>query len=212
MASSRALTTATSLLMLLRSRLTPQMATPFAARALRTVTALPTSDFTKLRRSDLSPQMLTPFAARSLRTFPVPTSGSDSHDSDSDSDPFDDISFKRCSKILRECPYKNRLLRKGSVDSLDVKEDEEAKYGRFDMPGIGKEEAKVWVEKGALIVTGDEASGSETARSYFAAIELAEGRFVVDQIKAELKNGVLNVVIPKVKFEERSDVLPIEVN
>nr|AEI61933.1 putative small heat shock protein [Triticum aestivum] len=34
----------------------------------------------------------------------------------------------------------------------------------------------------------------------------------MDQIKAEMKNGVLRVVVPKVKEEERKDVFEVNVD
>ncbi|XP_059659053.1 heat shock 22 kDa protein, mitochondrial-like [Cornus florida] len=218
---------------LLRSRPTTQAPTSLAGRALRTVTASPTRDikansdpksdsrttFTagspKLLRS---PQMATP--SRSIDTIasPITISESDYEDYDSDYDVLEtdaDFSSKRTfSKTIKEKNLNQNRVEgeEGTVEPYDVTEDDEAKYGRFDMPGIGKKDLKMWVEKSTVVIKGEEPADSETARTYSGSIELDEGRFVVNQIKAEVKNGILKVVIPKVKLEDRKDVLPIEIN
>ncbi|KAF6140098.1 hypothetical protein GIB67_001839 [Kingdonia uniflora] len=56
----------------------------------------------------------------------------------------------------------------------DVKESEDVLHFRIDMPGLGKENVKASVKENTLIIKGE-----------------------VDEIKAEMKNGVLKVFVPK---------------
>ncbi|CAM6093268.1 unnamed protein product [Calypogeia fissa] len=92
---------------------------------------------------------------------------------------------------------------------------------RLDLPGLSKEEVKVHVEDGNLVIEGEhseenkaeEAQWSSTseANHYSTRIVLPENANV-EMIKAELKNGVLNVTIPKVKVEEpKKKMVEIEI-
>uniref|UniRef100_A0A0E0K5F6 SHSP domain-containing protein n=1 Tax=Oryza punctata TaxID=4537 RepID=A0A0E0K5F6_ORYPU len=98
----------------------------------------------------------------------------------------------------------------------NAKENEEALHLRVDMPGLGKEHVKVWAEQNSLVIKGegekeaDEEEGAAPAR-YSGRIELAPEVYRMDQIKAEMKNGVLKVVVPKVKEEQRRDVFQVNV-
>ncbi|KAH7856277.1 hypothetical protein Vadar_034802 [Vaccinium darrowii] len=81
---------------------------------------------------------------------------------------------------------------------------------RMDMPGLGKEDVKVVVEQNIdLIVRGGtkgEYRKEDRGRKYTNAIYLPKKLYKTDQIKAEMKNGVLKVMVPKVKEEDRPDV------
>jgi HSP20 family protein len=46
---------------------------------------------------------------------------------------------------------------------------------------------------------------------YSRRIEMPADAFKMDKIKAEMKNGVLRVTVPKVKDEERKDVFQVKV-
>ncbi|KAM0867350.1 hypothetical protein ACQ4PT_042049 [Festuca glaucescens] len=104
------------------------------------------------------------------------------------------------------------LLRRG----WNAKEDEEALHLRVDMPGLGKEHVKVWAEQNSLVIKGEGEKDSEeegaAAPRYSGRIELAGDVYRMDQIKAEMKNGVLRVVVPKVKEEQRRDVFQVNVD
>ncbi|OAY74809.1 Heat shock 22 kDa protein, mitochondrial [Ananas comosus] len=98
----------------------------------------------------------------------------------------------------------------------DAKEDEEALYLRVDMPGLGKEHVKVWAEQNTLVIRGEgekesEDDGEGGARRFSSRIDLPADCFKMDQIKAEMKNGVLRVVVPKAKEEDRKDVFHVNV-
>ncbi|CAD6337193.1 unnamed protein product [Miscanthus lutarioriparius] len=84
------------------------------------------------------------------------------------------------------------------------------------MPGLGKEHVKMRAEKNVLVIKGEGDKDSEgdddkvTAR-YTYRIGLSSQAFKMDQIKAEMKNGVLMVTVPKIKDEERKDVFEIKI-
>uniref|UniRef100_A0A0D9VLA1 SHSP domain-containing protein n=2 Tax=Leersia perrieri TaxID=77586 RepID=A0A0D9VLA1_9ORYZ len=99
----------------------------------------------------------------------------------------------------------------------DAKENDEALHLRVDMPGLGKEHVKVWAEQNSLVIKGEgekedgDGEGGAAPARYSGRIELAPEVYRMDQIKAEMKNGVLKVVVPKVKEEQRRDVFQVNV-
>ncbi|KAL6127885.1 hypothetical protein ACLB2K_071246 [Fragaria x ananassa] len=58
---------------------------------------------------------------------------------------------------------------------------------------------------------GGHVEGEEEPRRYSTGIQLPEKVFKTDGVKAEMKNGVLKVVVPKIKEEERGDVFHVRV-
>ncbi|GAB2221858.1 hypothetical protein Droror1_Dr00013049 [Drosera rotundifolia] len=95
----------------------------------------------------------------------------------------------------------------------DVMEDDEEVKMRFDMPGLSKEDIKVSVEDGDTLVVqgehkkegGDDGDDSWARRSYSSydtRLQLPDD-CEVDKIKAELKNGVLFITIPKKEVERK---------
>ncbi|GMN32762.1 hypothetical protein TIFTF001_003844 [Ficus carica] len=106
--------------------------------------------------------------------------------------------------------------RRGPRRAWDAKEDENALNLRMDMPGLSKEDVKVTVEQNTLIVKVQASSEEEAAESggrrYVSRLDLLPNVYKLDSIKAEMKNGVLRLVTPKVKDEERKDVYQVQVN
>ncbi|XP_068642764.1 heat shock 22 kDa protein, mitochondrial-like isoform X2 [Aristolochia californica] len=109
----------------------------------------------------------------------------------------------------------SRGLGGGARRSFDVKEDENALRLRIDMPGLGKDNVKVSVEQNTLVIRGEGEKEAEDENDgegrYTSRIDLPPRVYKLDQVKAEMKNGVLKVIVPKVKEEEQSDVLHVKV-
>lgn len=99
----------------------------------------------------------------------------------------------------------------------DVVEDEGGFHIRVDMPGFSKEDVKVAVEDGVLVVIGQRDPSKEDPRwasksysKFNSRLALPENSHL-DKISAELSNGVLCVSVPKVKPEEQKQVIDIQV-
>ncbi|XVE52298.1 hypothetical protein DITRI_Ditri02bG0111600 [Diplodiscus trichospermus] len=113
--------------------------------------------------------------------------------------------------------FASRCMGGGLRRSWDAKETEDALNLRIDMPGLGKEDVKVSVEQNTLIIKGKSAKKSEDEDSsgkYTNRINLPEKIYKMDQIKAEMKNGVgvLKVLVPKIKEEEKSNVIQVQID
>lgn len=96
----------------------------------------------------------------------------------------------------------------GPRGAYEVKKLEEGLFVRMEMPGIEKEDLKLRVEYGNVFVSGEgrrESEHEDSGRSYSANIELSSSSFEPRNITAELKNGVLRMLIPLAKnFESAS--------
>ncbi|KAL7167250.1 hypothetical protein ACSBR2_037837 [Camellia fascicularis] len=103
----------------------------------------------------------------------------------------------------------------GARRGWDVKEDDKALYLRMDMPGLDKEDVKISVEYNTLIIKGEgkkESEDEEVVQRYSSRLDLPPNLHNIDEIKAEMKNGVLKIVVPKVKEEEREDVRQVKID
>ncbi|XP_031478955.1 small heat shock protein, chloroplastic [Nymphaea colorata] len=102
----------------------------------------------------------------------------------------------------------------GARRGWDVREDDDALHLRMDMPGLGKEHVKVYTEQNTLVIRGEAEpeSEGEPGRKYSSRIDIPANLYKLDGIKAEMKNGVLKVKVPRVKEEERHDVVQVQID
>ena len=91
---------------------------------------------------------------------------------------------------------------------IDWKETPEAHVFKADLPGVKKEEVKVEVEDGnVLVISGQRSKEKEDKNDRWHRVERSSGQFMrrfrlpedakVEQVKAGLENGVLTVTVPK---------------
>lgn len=98
----------------------------------------------------------------------------------------------------------------------DIVEDDKEVKMRFDMPGLDKDEVKVMVEDDTLVIRGehkkeagegDEGSGDgwwkeRSVSAYDMRMALPD-ECDKSKVRAELKNGVLLVTVPKTEVERK---------
>ncbi|CAA2974309.1 kDa heat shock, peroxisomal [Olea europaea subsp. europaea] len=115
----------------------------------------------------------------------------------------------------------------GSTALLDWIESPQAHIFKINVPGYGREDVKVQVEDGNVLVIKAEEGKEESLgkdkdvvwhvaerklerENFSREIELPEN-VKVDQIKAQVENGVLTVVVPKDTTPKASKVRNINV-
>jgi HSP20 family protein len=96
--------------------------------------------------------------------------------------------------------------------TVDVFEDENNIVVKADLPGVDKENVKVDLKDNVLSISGERSDEKELKEESFYRKERAYGKFCrsftlpsgVDgeKIKAEYKDGVLNIEIPKPEGEK----------
>jgi len=96
----------------------------------------------------------------------------------------------------------------------DIVEDEKEVKLRFDMPGLARDEVKVMVEDDTLVIRGEhkKEEGAEgdgdgwwkerSVSSYDMRLALPD-ECDKSKVRAELKNGVLLVTVPKTEVERK---------
>ena len=116
----------------------------------------------------------------------------------------DDFFFGSLFPAMEKALVNNRG---GWFPAIDVMEDKDQFTVKADLPGLKKEDIRVSCENGILTIEGDRRTETETKEKNYHKIERSYGRFVrslnlgqvVDQskIKAQYKDGVLELVLPK---------------
>jgi HSP20 family protein len=94
----------------------------------------------------------------------------------------------------------------GFVPEIDVFERGNALVTKVDLPGMKKDEVKVEVNDGQLVISGERRSETEETKDHVYRTERSYGSFSrtvplptgvkVDDIRATFANGVLEVAIP----------------
>ena len=105
---------------------------------------------------------------------------------------------------------------------IDWKETPEAHVFKADLPGVKKEEVKVEVEDGnVLVISGERSKEKEDKNDKWHRVERSSGKFLrrfrlpenakTDEVKAGLENGVLTVTVPKAEVK-KPEVKAIEIS
>jgi len=95
------------------------------------------------------------------------------------------------------------------VPVVNTREGEHAYHVDIDLPGVKKEDIKVDINKGVLTVSGERKVKEEIKEEDYYKVETYFGKFSrsftlpdnadIENIEASNENGVLEVVIPKLK-------------
>jgi HSP20 family protein len=109
----------------------------------------------------------------------------------------------------------------GWTPSCDIYEDEESVTLRFELAGVEPKDVDVRFENGVLTVRGERKLDREEKRENYHRIERSYGTFTrsfslpgtldPERIKAEAKNGVLAITLPK-KAEAKPRAIQVKVS
>ncbi|KAM7480350.1 hypothetical protein LguiA_028563 [Lonicera macranthoides] len=139
-----------------------------------------------------------------------------------------EIAVSEGDKKSKLFPRRNRdrggLLRNNLnlVPSLSgrVKEKEDHYKLRYEVPGLAKEDVKIRVEDGVLRIIGeakneeeeesDDDCWSSLSYGYYDSALVLPMDAKVDEIKAELKDGVLYITIPRIE-KVKKDMKEVQV-
>ncbi len=133
--------------------------------------------------------------------------------------PYNDPDIRKGFELLQS--FVNQLEGKGSeegaiaafVPAVNTRESDDAYYIEVDLPGVKKEDIEITTEDNVLTISGERKYRDEVKEGDYYKVESRYGKFTrsftlpekvdVEHISAESKDGVLEVVIPKIKEEEK---------
>ena len=108
----------------------------------------------------------------------------------------------------------NRLSR--LYPSVDLSENKESFVLKAELPGIKKEDVKVTLQNNILTISGEKNQEQEEKGKTFHRIERSYGSFnrtvelpvavKTDAIKADFKDGILTVELPKVEEAKPKEI------
>ncbi len=109
----------------------------------------------------------------------------------------------------------------GWIPSVDLGEDSDKLVVQVEVPGITLENVQVSFQNGYLQIIGDKKPPLPIREAHYLCLERSYGRFCrviylnvavdLEAAKARLKNGILTIVIPKLKDRRKLEkTIPIE--
>ena len=130
-----------------------------------------------------------------MRFFPI------QQDSSTSQDEFNRLLHTFWGEVAQPAP--------GYTPRLDVQETAEAVVVQADLPGVDRKDISLALEQGVLTLRGERKAGHGEAKegqswhrverrwgAFERQLRLGEG-YAADKVKAELKDGVLTVTVPK---------------
>lgn len=131
-------------------------------------------------------------------------------------DPFSDLVQARdeIGSWFESALEKEREGKKSAVwaPDVDVKETDKEILIKADLPGIKKEDIDVSVDDGQLVIKGERKMEKEEKGKDYVRVERSYGSFYrsfslgvpvkEDKIKADYKDGVLKMTVPKAEVKK----------
>ena len=116
---------------------------------------------------------------------------------------------------------KNSTFKDNFSPTVNTREGEFAYHVEVDLPGIKKEDVDIKIEDNTLLISGERKVKSEVKEEDYYKVESSFGTFSrsfslpneidIENIRAESQNGVLEVIIPKLKTAGVDKVKKIEI-
>lgn len=133
-------------------------------------------------------------------------------------DPFKDFPFNATSQSLSSARDTSAFVN----TRIDWKETPKAHILKADLPGLKKEEVKVEVEDDRVLqISGERNREQEEKNDKWHRVERSSGKFLrrfrlpenakMEEIKANMENGVLTVTVPKAE-EKKPQVKSIDIS
>ncbi|MGH7845466.1 MAG: Hsp20/alpha crystallin family protein [Candidatus Binatia bacterium] len=129
---------------------------------------------------------------------------------------FDNFFSPRWSPFARGrfWPARGKEVGAPAVD-VDVYEEKDEIVAKAELPGMDKDEIEVDIREGLLTIKGEKKKEEETKDEHYYCAERSYGSFVrslelprevqVDKAKANFKNGVLEIRLPKTEEAKRKE-------
>ena len=105
-------------------------------------------------------------------------------------------------------------------DDLNLKEDESQYTFTVELPGVEKDKCTVEYDNGVLTISGERKTKEEVKEEDYYKVETYFGKFSrsftlpdnadIENIEASSENGVLEVIIPKLKDDTTKKTIAIK--
>jgi HSP20 family protein len=135
--------------------------------------------------------------------------------------------FKRGFDLLNAMlddftPEKESGFKADFIPAINTREGEFAYHVEVDLPGMKKEDITIQVEENTLIISGERKIKEEIKEENYYKVESSFGSFSrsfslpdnidIEKIHAQTKDGVLEVVVPKLELQEVEKAKKITIN
>lgn len=133
-------------------------------------------------------------------------------------DPF--RTFNELERSYVNYPTNNNEGINAFVPTVNTRESDNAYHIDVDLPGVKKEEIKVDISKNILTISGERKTKQEINEDDYHKVETSFGKFSrsftlpenadIETIEASSDDGVLEILIPKVKEENSKKTIEIK--
>jgi HSP20 family protein len=118
-------------------------------------------------------------------------------------------------------PEKESAFKANFSPAINTREGEFAYHVEVDLPGMKKEDIAIQIEENTLIISGERKIKEEVKEENYYKVESSFGSFSrsfslpenadIEKIHAESKDGVLEVVVPKLELQKVQKAKKIDI-